>query len=497
MATFSLHPNGDATGRPGRHGLPPPMQVSMFSSVDDIISEHCCPAYSRPPLLQPNEMVAIAAMCALLAIVWVTSAAQTRAIKRCRLRPLLVPMVVRAELVLLLLSIALVASPIRHRVLGDPRCRPNSGARLVDEFGQRMLRLSDIGPGVKLFCVWQGTHFVWPTHFVGHKVTPRNVESPVAGKPIVLTQLSDGPRVYAVENFVSQKEIDELIQYNSARVQPSTVGFAGHVDLTRTSSTAWDHDTHAARELLSRTFKILAMDEDSRMADELQILRYTATGAGPLRGKGEWYKPHLDYFQASDGFKGHVPTENNGTNRFATMFLYLSDVSEGGATVFPLSTSHDGYNGEKLVHDGTVKTPGYIDTSEAIKCCTTQSSALKSFPKRGNAVLFYSQQPNGTLDPYALHGGCPPLNGTKWAANVWIWCACCVRVRTDAGQEPQPAAVRGGGGHGCRRHGPGLGRLVFLALHVMSFVCLLFAGLFAREGCGSVCGCARLSCMTP
>merc|ERR1712216_212077 len=33
----------------------------------------------------------------------------------------------------------------------------------------------------------------------------------------------------------------------------------------------------------------------------------------------------------------------------------------------------------------------------------------------------YSQRPDGTLDDYATHGGCPVLDGTKWAANLWVW----------------------------------------------------------------------------
>jgi hypothetical protein len=68
-----------------------------------------------------------------------------------------------------------------------------------------------------------------------------------------------------------------------------------------------------------------------------------------------------------------------------------------------------------------VNTPGYINTQEARAACNATSSALKSYPRQGNAVLFYSQGPDGTLDPYSLHGGCPPLKGIKWSANVWIW----------------------------------------------------------------------------
>lgn len=42
-------------------------------------------------------------------------------------------------------------------------------------------------------------------------------------------------------------------------------------------------------------------------------------------------------------------------------------------------------------------------------------------PLKAEAVLFYSQHPNGQVDLSSLHGGCPVLQGTKWAANLWVW----------------------------------------------------------------------------
>eukprot|EP00613_Pedinella_sp_CCMP2098_P008050 CAMPEP_0171678382 /NCGR_PEP_ID=MMETSP0990-20121206/55639_1 /TAXON_ID=483369 /ORGANISM="non described non described, Strain CCMP2098" /LENGTH=94 /DNA_ID=CAMNT_0012265027 /DNA_START=1 /DNA_END=282 /DNA_ORIENTATION=- len=53
------------------------------------------------------------------------------------------------------------------------------------------------------------------------------------------------------------------------------------------------------------------------------------------------------------------------------------------------------------------------------KMAETCSSQFAVNPKKGDALLFYSQQPNGTLDEMSLHGGCPVLSGVKWAANVW------------------------------------------------------------------------------
>lgn len=301
--------------------------------------------------------------------------------------------------------------------LAKSRCAANSGARLVSDTGVRLLSFNDLENDQRVYCVPQGTHFVWPLHQVGKEFYPKNVVGPVPGKPIKLKQLSMQPRVFSVSNFVSPEEIEELMRTNLHRLTPSEVGFGGWQDETRTSSTSWDERSKASKMIQQRTFEILAMDYDPQLADTLQVLRYTSDGAG---GQGQWYKPHTDWFDESS-YDGHDPMVNNGSNRFATMFLYLSDVDEGGATVFPHSTTHEGYNGEKIVHDGTINTPSYINTNEARKACQKNSTALKTYPIQGHAVLFYNQGPYGELDAYSLHGGCPPIKGIKMSANVWVW----------------------------------------------------------------------------
>ena len=32
-------------------------------------------------------------------------------------------------------------------------------------------------------------------------------------------------------------------------------------------------------------------------------------------------------------------------------------------------------------------------------------------PRKGDALLFYSLHPNGTIDRHSLHGGCPVVKG--------------------------------------------------------------------------------------
>lgn len=61
--------------------------------------------------------------------------------------------------------------------------------------------------------------------------------------------------------------------------------------------------------------------------------------------------------------------------------------------------------------------PGSWQERLIVQCRTR----LAVKPRKAEAVLFYSQHPDGRLDEAALHGGCPVLRGTKWASNLWVW----------------------------------------------------------------------------
>jgi len=42
-------------------------------------------------------------------------------------------------------------------------------------------------------------------------------------------------------------------------------------------------------------------------------------------------------------------------------------------------------------------------------------------PVAGGAALFYHRLPDGRLDELSMHGGCPPVRGTKYAINGFTW----------------------------------------------------------------------------
>lgn len=45
-------------------------------------------------------------------------------------------------------------------------------------------------------------------------------------------------------------------------------------------------------------------------------------------------------------------------------------------------------------------------------------------PRQGDALLFWNTHANGTIDKHSLHGGCPVVEGMKWAMTKWIRNKC-------------------------------------------------------------------------
>ncbi len=48
------------------------------------------------------------------------------------------------------------------------------------------------------------------------------------------------------------------------------------------------------------------------------------------------------------------------------------------------------------------------------------AASLTPLPAHTVAVLFFSLRTEGTLDKGSLHGSCPTLKGTKYAATKWV-----------------------------------------------------------------------------
>ncbi|KAL5706308.1 procollagen-proline 4-dioxygenase [Ranunculus cassubicifolius] len=202
--------------------------------------------------------------------------------------------------------------------------------------------------------------------------------------------LSWEPRAFIYHNFLSKQECDYLIDLAKPHMEKSTV-----VD----SATGKSKDSRvrtSSGTFLKRGRDKIIRNIEKRISDftflpvehgeGLQVLHYEV---------GQKYEPHYDYF--SDEFN-----TKNGGQRIATVLMYLSDVEEGGETVFPAAKGNFS------------NVPWYNELSE----CGKKGLSVK--PKMGDALLFWSMWPDATPDPSSLHGGCPVIKGNKWSSTKWI-----------------------------------------------------------------------------
>jgi prolyl 4-hydroxylase len=236
-----------------------------------------------------------------------------------------------------------------------------------------------------------------------------------------LTVMSCRPRVFEIQNFLSEAEVDHLLQIGQeeGRLQKSTVSATGDVTgaenqkNTRSSSNAWIYreqspivDTiyRRAADLLMVDESLLRdhwTDEDSgqeaplrsKEDGELKLHQEWSGRAEALQlvhyKEGQMYTAHHD-FMFPEATSPYQPT------RFATILLYLNggdedDLLGGGQTAFPRGKNAESANG------------------------------LMVTPRKGKAVLFYNMLPDGNMDDLSQHASMPVKSGEKWLANLWVW----------------------------------------------------------------------------
>ena len=137
-------------------------------------------------------------------------------------------------------------------------------------------------------------------------------------------------------------------------------------------------------------------------SEPLQVLRYLP------KQKYDVHSDYMDpsqYDQASGVFADMSSVVEGGRNRLATVIWYASSPESGGETHFPRAGG----------------LPEHEDVS--VNCAGAQAgNGLKVPARRRQATLFYNLRPDGAVDPFTLHAGCPPSGAAvKWACNQWIW----------------------------------------------------------------------------
>jgi prolyl 4-hydroxylase len=189
-----------------------------------------------------------------------------------------------------------------------------------------------------------------------------------------------GPWVLVLEDFVSADEAERMIEAGDeiGYARSTDVGevyadgtFEDKVSTSRTSMNAWCNEESCYEDPLVKDVihRIETLTQIPPMNSEsLQLLRYE---------EGQFYKVHHDY----------IGTEKDRAQgvRILTVFLYLSDVEQGGGTNFP-------------------------------------SLDLTVEPKRGRVLLWPSvldEDPH-EYDDRTYHQALPVIEGLKYGANAWF-----------------------------------------------------------------------------
>ncbi|XP_078483537.1 prolyl 4-hydroxylase subunit alpha-1-like [Ciona intestinalis] len=193
-------------------------------------------------------------------------------------------------------------------------------------------------------------------------------------QPVKLEELWHSPHLVRFHGIMSDKEIAMIKSLAKPRLRRATVQnpVTGVLEFAhyRVSKSAWlkDEDHPVIKRVCQRISDVTGLSMET--AEELQIANY---------GVGGQYEPHFDYSRKSDFGK----FDDEVGNRIATFLTYMSDVEQGGSTVF--------------LHPGI-----------AVR------------PMKGSAVFWYNLLPSGAGDERTRHAACPVLTGVKWVSNKWI-----------------------------------------------------------------------------
>jgi prolyl 4-hydroxylase len=218
-------------------------------------------------------------------------------------------------------------------------------------------------------------------------VTPREYAydpSPIADGNVIhaydrdvgVLMRCERPQVIVFKDVLSTAECTEIIERSRHRLKRSTIvdPETGREDIIRNRTSEGISFQRGEDKFIERLDLRIAslMNWPMENGEGLQVLHYETGGE---------YKPHFDYFPPNQAGSG-AHTASSG-QRVATLIVYLNDVPNGGATIFPAA---------------------------GISVSAMQGCAL------------YFRYLNGLrqLDPLTLHGGKPVLTGDKWIMTKWV-----------------------------------------------------------------------------
>ena len=197
----------------------------------------------------------------------------------------------------------------------------------------------------------------------------------------------DGPWLVVFDDFLTLSEADRLVELAGQEGWKRSSVFGarkkdgkgekkeGHSEKSydATPNKAFCerdcYEDEVTRGILAKVEALTGVPENNN--EPLQLLKYE---------EGSYHITHNDYLP--------IHVERTPGNRILTLFMYLSEVEEGGGTHF-----------NRIGDAGTTV-----------------------LPKKGRAVLWPSvlNEDPTEMDPLTEHEALPVISGTKYGANVWI-----------------------------------------------------------------------------
>eukprot|EP00271_Cylindrocystis_brebissonii_P020405 TRINITY_DN6737_c0_g3_i1.p1 TRINITY_DN6737_c0_g3~~TRINITY_DN6737_c0_g3_i1.p1 ORF type:complete len:351 (+),score=43.01 TRINITY_DN6737_c0_g3_i1:841-1893(+) len=238
---------------------------------------------------------------------------------------------------------------------------------------------------------WQGETYVPRAIPTRGKV---DLQAKVAAQSTIEV-ISWHPRAFLYHNFLTPSECEHLIRLARPEMTKSTV-----VDSATGGSVPSEVRTSSGMFLRRGHDHVVAAIE-KRIADFSFIPQENGEGFQILHYEiGQKYEPHHDFFYDKQNVV-------NGGQRVATLLMYLTDVEEGGETVFPTAVP---------LSDAK---PAEPKAGEApLSACAKQGLSVRA--KKGDALLFWALSPEANTDHFSLHGSCPVVKGEKWSATKWM-----------------------------------------------------------------------------
>ncbi|KAF5024431.1 hypothetical protein F66182_3517 [Fusarium sp. NRRL 66182] len=227
-------------------------------------------------------------------------------------------------------------------------------------------------------------------------VSPLSTETYVCQQNFTVEILSIDPLVMYINNFLSDYEVDHLLDLSRDKFEQSPVydeNLKTVIDRRfRTSQSAMVQKNDTVGQCLSRRMKSILGNVQHIDTEPIQIVKYEPD---------ERFHVHMDWFDKPRNRTYSREHPQRPYNRLASIFTYLDDNCTGGETYFPQ------VQGVSAVADGD-------------KFSRTESGkGLLVRPKRGNAVFWNNLLPNGTGDPRVAHAGLPVHKGRKIGINLF------------------------------------------------------------------------------